>query len=123
MIKIAVVLEPCEEGGFSVHVPTIPGCFSEGETVEQALSCIREAIELHLEAVEDDLIVEEGSQVFELVWKQLEEAGPTSQAVPSQEIEPYSRPEDPETTSTGGEKEGASFYRRILPAIPPSRGG
>jgi predicted RNase H-like HicB family nuclease len=69
MIKIAVVLEPCEEGGFSVHVPTIPGCFSEGETVEQALDRIREAIELHLEAVEDDLVVEDESKVFELVWE------------------------------------------------------
>src|SRR6266436_6629612 len=84
MIKIAVVLEPCEEGGFSVHVPTIPGCFSEGETVEQALDRIRAAIELHLEAVEDDLIVEEGSRLFELVWKQLEEARPTPQAVRSE---------------------------------------
>lgn len=68
MIKIAVVLEPCEEGGFSVHVPTLPGCFGEGETEEQALDNIREAIELHLEAVEDDLIVDEDSKVIELTW-------------------------------------------------------
>lgn len=68
MIKIAVILEKCEEGGYSAHVPTVPGCFGEGETIEETLSQIREAIELHLEAADDDLIVEEGAIVKELVW-------------------------------------------------------
>lgn len=68
MIKIAVVLEPCEEGGFTASVPTIPGCFSEGETVQETLHNISEAIELILEAVEDDLVVEESAIVKELIW-------------------------------------------------------
>ena len=62
-----VVLEPSEEGGFTVYVPALPGCISEGETVDDALSNIREAIELYLEPVEDDWVFEEQALVRELV--------------------------------------------------------
>ena len=52
-MRVRVVLEPSDEGGFTVYVPSLPGCISEGETVDQALANIREAIELYLEPVED----------------------------------------------------------------------
>ena len=39
-----VVLEPAEEGGYTVHVPSLPGCISEGDTYEDALKKIKEAI-------------------------------------------------------------------------------
>ena len=39
-----VVLEPAEEGGFTVFVPSMPGCVSEGETEEEALENIVDAI-------------------------------------------------------------------------------
>ncbi|HHH41713.1 MAG TPA: type II toxin-antitoxin system HicB family antitoxin [Chloroflexi bacterium] len=55
-MRFKVVLEPSEEGGYTVYVPSLPGCISEGETVEEALKNIQEAIELYLEPVEDDLI-------------------------------------------------------------------
>ena len=54
-MRIRVVLEASEEGGFTVYVPSLPGCISEGETEEEALANIREAIELYLEPVEDEL--------------------------------------------------------------------
>ena len=54
-MKIRVILEPSDEGGFTVVVPSLPGCISEGDTKEEALANIREAIELYLEPVEDDL--------------------------------------------------------------------
>ena len=38
-----------EDGGFSVSVPELPGCFSEGDTFEEAQKNIKEAIELYLE--------------------------------------------------------------------------
>jgi antitoxin HicB len=41
-----VVLEPEEEGGFSVSVPALPEIATQGETVEEALACAREAIAL-----------------------------------------------------------------------------
>jgi len=47
-----VVLEPSEEGGYTVYVPALPGCVSEGDTIEQALQNIREAIEVYLKPLE-----------------------------------------------------------------------
>jgi predicted RNase H-like HicB family nuclease len=66
-MKFKIVLEPSDEGGFTAHVPALPGCISEGETVEDALANIREAIELYLEPAEDDWSEEEGTIVRELV--------------------------------------------------------
>jgi len=43
-----VVLTPEEEGGYSVTVPALPGCVSQGRTREEALAMMREAIELYL---------------------------------------------------------------------------
>jgi predicted RNase H-like HicB family nuclease len=49
-----VVLEPNEEGGYTVYVPLLPGCISEGDTREEALTNIKEAIELYIESLTDD---------------------------------------------------------------------
>ncbi len=53
-MKLAIILEPGEEGGYTVSVPALPGCISEGDSRQEALDNIREAIELYLEPVEDD---------------------------------------------------------------------
>lgn len=66
-MKIMVVLEASEEGGYTVYVPSLPGCISEGETEEEALANIREAIELYLEPVEDELSVTESRRIKEVV--------------------------------------------------------
>ncbi len=65
-MKLKVVLEPSEEGGFTVHVPSLPGCISEGDSKEEALKNIKEAIELYLEPVEDDLTFTLGTEVLEV---------------------------------------------------------
>jgi antitoxin HicB len=44
-----------EDGGYSVHVPDLPGCYSQGETFEEAKENIREAIELYLEDADEEL--------------------------------------------------------------------
>lgn len=49
-MKLTIVLEPQEEGGFTVYVPSLRGCISQGETREEAIENIKEAIELYLEA-------------------------------------------------------------------------
>jgi predicted RNase H-like HicB family nuclease len=49
-----VVLEPNEEGGYTVYVPILPGCISEGDTREEALANIKEAIELYIVSLTDD---------------------------------------------------------------------
>ncbi|PIN91143.1 HicB family protein [Candidatus Pacearchaeota archaeon CG10_big_fil_rev_8_21_14_0_10_32_14] len=56
-MEIEVVLEPQEEGGFTVFVPSLKGCISQGETKEEALSNIKEAIELFLETGENEIII------------------------------------------------------------------
>ena len=48
-----VVLTPEDDGGFSVSVPALPGCFTQGDTRDEALSMAREAIELHLESLRE----------------------------------------------------------------------
>ncbi|HII94225.1 MAG TPA: type II toxin-antitoxin system HicB family antitoxin [Candidatus Methanofastidiosum sp.] len=48
-MKVTVVLESQEEGGFTVFVPSLPSCISEGDTREEAIDNIKEAIELCLE--------------------------------------------------------------------------
>ncbi len=54
-MRLKVVLEPSAEGGFTVYVPALPGCISEGEAVADALKNIHEAIELYLEPVDLDV--------------------------------------------------------------------
>jgi predicted RNase H-like HicB family nuclease len=44
-----VLLEPDETGGYVVSCPALSGCHSQGDTIEEALSNIKEAIELCLE--------------------------------------------------------------------------
>jgi len=62
-MQVRVILEPSEDGGFTVHVPSLPGCISEGSTREEALSNIREALQLYLEPVDDDMTIAEGEIV------------------------------------------------------------
>lgn len=49
-----VILIPAEEGGYTVEVPSLPGCISEGDTYEEALANIQEAIELYIEVLKED---------------------------------------------------------------------
>ncbi len=65
-MKFRVILEPSEEGGYTVIVPSLPGCVSEGNTREEALKNIREAIELYLEPVEDDLSFSQDCEQLEI---------------------------------------------------------
>ena len=50
MLKYTVILVPEEEGGYSVEVPALPGCYTQGETRDEAISMAKEAIELYLES-------------------------------------------------------------------------
>jgi predicted RNase H-like HicB family nuclease len=65
-MRIKVVLEPSEEGGFTVYAPSLPGCISEGDTEKEALDNIKEAIELYLESVEDEFLNKERRFVKEI---------------------------------------------------------
>jgi len=58
VLEYTAVFEEEKDGGFSVWVPDLPGCASQGDTLEEALSNIKEAIELYIE----DLDVAQESQ-------------------------------------------------------------
>lgn len=66
-MRLKVVLEKSDEGGYTVYVPSLPGCISEGDTIKQAMNNIREAVELYLEPVDDDIMKGKGIRIRELV--------------------------------------------------------
>jgi predicted RNase H-like HicB family nuclease len=49
-----VILEREEQGTYSAYVPALPGCYSQGDTLEEALQNAREAIECHIESLRKD---------------------------------------------------------------------
>ena len=54
MRTYSIVLDPDpDEGGYSVTVPALPGCVTQGDTVEECLANAREAIELYLADLAD----------------------------------------------------------------------
>ena len=52
--KYLVVFAKCIGSNFSGHAPDVPGCISTGDTLEQMQAMMREALELHLEALAED---------------------------------------------------------------------
>lgn len=65
-MKLRIILEPSDEGGYTVIVPALPGCISEGDTREEALNNIQEAITLYLEPIEDDIDFMPQAELLEL---------------------------------------------------------
>ncbi len=51
-LKYAIILRPePEEGGYSVSVPALPGCHTQGETLEEAIANAKEAIQVYIESL------------------------------------------------------------------------
>jgi predicted RNase H-like HicB family nuclease len=65
-MKLQIVLEPSDEGGFTVTVPALPGCISEGNTREEALRNIEEAIRLYLEPLDGTQEYGPNAEVLEI---------------------------------------------------------
>jgi len=65
-MRLRVIFEPSDEGGYTVYVPSLPGCISEGDSREETLENIREAIQLFLEPSDSQQLPEE-ALVEELV--------------------------------------------------------
>jgi antitoxin HicB len=51
-LKFNIILKPAEEGGYTVTVPALDGCFTEGETEKEAIKNAKEAILCYLEGLE-----------------------------------------------------------------------
>jgi predicted RNase H-like HicB family nuclease len=53
-MEFSVVVHTAEEGGCWVEVPALPGCYSQGESVDEALANVREAIGLYLDTLREE---------------------------------------------------------------------
>jgi len=64
-MKIKVVVEQGEDGYYVAHCPSLRSCWSQGKTEEEALSNIRQAIELYLEP-DEELIEDSKHKIYEM---------------------------------------------------------
>ncbi len=53
-MRQVILIPDLEDGGYVVEVPSLPGCYSQGETVEEALENIKDAIQGYIEILEED---------------------------------------------------------------------
>jgi predicted RNase H-like HicB family nuclease len=65
-MKLRIILEPSDEGGYTAVVPALPGCISEGGDRTEALANIQEAINLYLDPVDDDLQAGPDAEIIEI---------------------------------------------------------
>ena len=65
-MRIRVIIHKAEEGGYWAEVPSIPGCATQGETLEQIEANIREAIEGCLSVDVEEPLLQFDDQVIEL---------------------------------------------------------
>jgi len=67
MCRFYSIIHKEPEGGYSAEVPSLPGCYTDGETLEEVKANLREAIQLYLEATEEDYEnLPSGSSVLEV---------------------------------------------------------
>ncbi len=52
-LKYTVLIEANEEGGYTITVPSLPGCVTQGDTLEEAIENVREAIAGYIETLKD----------------------------------------------------------------------
>ncbi|NES85984.1 MAG: type II toxin-antitoxin system HicB family antitoxin [Moorea sp. SIO2B7] len=65
-MQIKVAIHPAEEGGFWAEVPALPGCITEGDTMEEVLANLQDAIEGWLEVASNSYIPEPNSKIVEV---------------------------------------------------------
>ena len=53
-MEFTVLVYKAEEGGYWAEVPSLPGCYSQGEMVEETMKNIKEAIEAHILALKEE---------------------------------------------------------------------
>ena len=65
-IKLKVIIHPAEEGGFWAEVPAIQGCATQGDTIEELLTNLYEAVGACLSVDLEDIEISENDKVLEL---------------------------------------------------------
>jgi predicted RNase H-like HicB family nuclease len=65
-VKIKVVVHAAEEGGFWAEIPALPGCVTQGETVDETLANVREAAEAWLDVAQEKYAPNSRDQLVEI---------------------------------------------------------
>jgi predicted RNase H-like HicB family nuclease len=65
-MKLKVIIHPAEEGGFWAEVPAIQGCATQGDSIEELLKNVQEAIEACLSVDLETIDIAENDEVLEL---------------------------------------------------------
>jgi predicted RNase H-like HicB family nuclease len=65
-MRIKAQIHPAEEGGYWAEVPAMPGCITEGDTMEEVLANLKDAIEGWLEVANEQTSDESEVQVVEI---------------------------------------------------------
>ena len=54
ILEYTVIFEPSDQGGYVVSVPALPGCVTQGETFEEAIVMVKDAIEGYLSVLKNE---------------------------------------------------------------------
>ncbi|MEH1893406.1 MAG: type II toxin-antitoxin system HicB family antitoxin [Nostoc sp.] len=65
-MKIRAIIHPAEESGYWAEVPALPGCITEGDTTEEVIANLKDAIEGWLEVANSRNSIESTDQVVEI---------------------------------------------------------
>ena len=65
-MKIRAIIHPAEEGGYWAEVPALPGCITEGDTIEEVMANLKDAIKGWLEVANSRNAIESTDQVVEI---------------------------------------------------------
>jgi predicted RNase H-like HicB family nuclease len=65
-MKIKAVIHPAEEGGYWAEVPALPGCITEGDTIEEVMANLKDAIEGWLDVANSRQMAQSTDQVVEI---------------------------------------------------------
>ncbi len=65
-MKIKAVIHPAEEGGYWAEVPALPGCITEGDTIEEVMANLKDAIEGWLDVANSRQMAQANDQVVEI---------------------------------------------------------
>ena len=65
-MKIKAIIHEAEEGGFWAEVPALPGCSTQGETMEELTENLKDAIALWLDVGEDDIEPQSTDRILEV---------------------------------------------------------
>lgn len=65
-MKIKAIIHEAEEGGFWAEVPALPGCSTQGETLEELTENLKDAITLWLDVGEDKIEYQNTDRILEI---------------------------------------------------------